>query len=63
MCSIDQTLNQLTVEVVLLDGTVEDSFSVQLPVADQSPLILTVVVIAGVAVVAVVLVLYIRKRR
>jgi 3',5'-cyclic AMP phosphodiesterase CpdA len=64
VCSINNVTNQLDVEVILLDDTVEDTFSLQLPIGGgEFPFTLTVVAIAGVALVAVVLVLYIRKKK
>jgi N-acetylneuraminic acid mutarotase/predicted phosphodiesterase len=62
VCSINSVTNQLDVEVFLLDDTIEDTFSLQLPVASEFPLTLTVAVVAGVAIVAVVLMLFVRKR-
>jgi N-acetylneuraminic acid mutarotase/predicted phosphodiesterase len=63
VCSINNATNELEIEVVKLDETIADTFSLQLPVADQEPLIMTVVIVVGIAVVAVVIVLYIWKRR
>ncbi|MFW9793858.1 MAG: metallophosphoesterase, partial [Candidatus Thorarchaeota archaeon] len=62
VCSINNVTNQLDVEVILLNETIADSFSLQLSAA-AFPFTLTIVVIVGVAVVAVVLVLCVRKRR
>jgi len=63
VCSINTVTNQLDIEVIKLDGTTADTFSLQLPAGDLVPLIMTVVTIAGIAVVALVLVLFIKKRR
>jgi len=54
--------NTLDVEVLLMDGTVADSFSIPLQGQQPFPVILVVVLIAGVAVVVIVIVLFIRKK-
>ena len=53
---------QLVVEVYLLDGTIADSFSLELPVTDGT-LLLTVGIIAVVGVVLIVIVLIIKKKK
>jgi N-acetylneuraminic acid mutarotase/predicted phosphodiesterase len=63
VCSINTTTNQLDVDVIKLDETVPDTFSLQLLAADLAPLIMTIVTVAGIAVFAVVMVLYIKKKR
>ena len=63
VCRINSASNELEIEVIRLDDTIADTFSFQLPAADLSPLPMTVVTIAGIAVVAVVIVLYIKKKR
>jgi hypothetical protein len=62
VCRINHITNQLDVDVFLLNETIEDTFSLQLPGASEFPLTLTVGVVAGVAVVVLVIVLFVRKR-
>ncbi|MFW9808949.1 MAG: hypothetical protein ACFFE6_06170 [Candidatus Thorarchaeota archaeon] len=63
VCSINSASNELEIEVIKLDETIADTFSIQLPAGDLVPFIMTAVTIVGIAIVAVVVVLYMKKRR
>ncbi|MHA2064926.1 MAG: metallophosphoesterase [Candidatus Thorarchaeota archaeon] len=63
VCSIDNDSNQLNAEVFLLDDTSADNFTLSLTESvGEFPYTLTIVGIAGVSIVAIVLVQYMRKR-
>lgn len=64
VCSIDTETNRLSVQVVTLNGTIGDSFALELPPpAAPFPIELVLIAIGVVAIAIVVVVLIVKRRR